>query len=425
VTADTVDRLALQIPTMQQWVPPLQRNGKGPSAKQLQWCLDPRRAAMFGGAAGGGKSVGQLCSALMFVDQPHYRCLIARETLAELTEPNALIDMAHQWLDDTTASWAKLDRTWTFPSGAKIVFGYLAEHNVQRYLGSQWHAIFLDECTEIDPTAARELRTRLRRVKGDTIPLRFRVSTNPGGTHHAWWKKHYVDRGLLVRSFMSDNPGLDADEYRITLREATTASRFAQLSDGDWDSVAHEGASWDPKDIIYVEAPDPSRIMRYVVGVDTSASASETADECGILLGAELFDGTLVVLEDHSHRARPAAWSAAVSDLSQRFTADVVVEANLSGAAHHSELFAADGAMLDRVHVSGSKQSRHVVTAIRCRRGEVVFAEGLRGGPLVEQMVTWVPPSSGARRRGGSPDRIDALVMLVHLGDGATGLATA
>ena len=96
MTADTVDRLALQIPTMQQWVPPLQRNGKGPSAKQLQWCLDPRRAAMFGGAAGGGKSVGQLCSALMFVDQPHYRCLIARETLAELTEPNALIDMAHQ-----------------------------------------------------------------------------------------------------------------------------------------------------------------------------------------------------------------------------------------------------------------------------------------------------------------------------------------
>ena len=81
--------------------------------------------------------------------------------------------------------------------------------------------------------------------------------------------------------------------------------------------------------------------------------------------------------------------------------------------------------MLDRPHVSGSKQSRHVVTAIRCRRGEVVFAEGLRGGPLVEQMVTWVPPSSGARRRGGSPDRIDALVMLVHLGDGATGLATA
>ena len=51
---------------------------------------------MFGGAAGGGKSVGQLCSALMFVDQPHYRCLIARETLAELTEPNALIDMATQ-----------------------------------------------------------------------------------------------------------------------------------------------------------------------------------------------------------------------------------------------------------------------------------------------------------------------------------------
>jgi hypothetical protein len=74
VTADTVDRLALQIPTMQQWSP------FKPSPKQLRWCLDPRQAAMFGGAAGGGKSAGQLMAALMFVDQPHYRALIARET---------------------------------------------------------------------------------------------------------------------------------------------------------------------------------------------------------------------------------------------------------------------------------------------------------------------------------------------------------
>jgi hypothetical protein len=64
--------------------------------------------------------------------------------------------VAHQWLDDTAAVVVGEARpTWTFPSGAKIVFGYLAEHNVQRYLGSEWHAIFLDECTEI---------TRLRRV---------------------------------------------------------------------------------------------------------------------------------------------------------------------------------------------------------------------------------------------------------------------
>ena len=414
-----VAALAAQLPTLQLWSP------IKPSPKQLRWCLDPRPAAMFGGAAGGGKSAGQLMAALMFVDRPHYRALIARETSTELTKPGALVDVAHKWLDDTAAVWSAKESTWTFPSGARIVFGHLAEHNYQRYLGSEWHAIFLDECTTISPVAARELRTRLRRAPGDDVPLRFRVSTNPGGDYHAWWKEQYVDTGLLVRSYIEDNPGIDASEYEATLRDATTAARYAQLRHGDWDSVAHEGASWDPSDIIFVPAPDPSRIMRYVVGVDTSASASETADECGILLGAELLDGTLVVLEDHSHRARPAAWSAAVSDLSRRHTADVVVEANLSGAAHHSELFAADGAMLDRVHVSGSKQSRHVVTAIRCRRGEVVFAAGLRGGPLVEQMVTWVPPSSGARRRGGSPDRIDALVMLVHLGDGATGLATA
>ena len=414
-----VERLALQLPTLQLWAP------LKPSAKQLRWCLEPRPAAMFGGAAGGGKSAGQLMSALLYIDQPHYRALIARETSTELTKPGALVDVAHEWLDDTAAVWSAKESTWTFPSGARIVFGYLAEHNYQRYLGSEWHAIFLDECTTISPVAARELRTRLRRSPGDTIPLRFRVSTNPGGTYHAWWKKHFVDTGLLVRSFIEDNPGIDAAEYELTLREATTSARYAQLRHGDWESVAHEGASWDPDDIMFVPRPEPADIMRYVIGVDTSASAAETADECGILLGAELLDGTVVVLEDHSHRARPAAWSTAVSDLSARYTADVVVEGNLSGAAHHSELFAAPGAMLDRIHVRGSKQSRHVVLAIRCRRGEVVFCDELRGGPLVEQMVTWVPPTSGGRRVGGSPDRIAALVMLAHLGDGVTGLATA
>ena len=87
---------------------------------------------MFGGAAYGGKSVGQLMTALMYVDQPHYRALIVRSTLAELKESGALIDMAHEWLDDTAASWSEIDKTWTFPSGAKIVFGYLADHNVKQ-----------------------------------------------------------------------------------------------------------------------------------------------------------------------------------------------------------------------------------------------------------------------------------------------------
>ena len=414
----TVEALALQLPTLQLWSP------IKPSPKQLRWCLEPRPAAMFGGAAGGGKSAGQLMSALLFVDQPHYRCLIARETSTELTKPGALVDVAHKWLEDTAAVWSAKESTWTFPSGARIVFGHLAEHNYQRYLGSEWHGVFLDECTTISPVAARELRTRLRRSPGDTIPLRFRVSTNPGGPWHEWWKENYVDKGLLVRSFIEDNPGIDADEYRKTLKDATTDARYAQLADGDWESDAHEGASWDPKDITFVPTPEPADIMRYVIGVDTSASAAETADECGILLGCELFDGTIVAIEDLSHRASPANWSTVVSDTSVRHHADVNVEGNLAAAANHSELFVGPGNMLDRVHVQGSKQSRHIVLAIRCRHKEVVFAEGLRGGPLVRQMVSWVPPAAGKRAKK-SPDRIDALVMLAHLGDGATGLATA
>ena len=122
---------------------------------------------MFGGAAGGGKSAGQLMAALMYVDQPHYRALIARETSTELTKPGALVDVAHKWLDDTAAVWSAKESTWTFPSGARIVFGHLAEHNYQRYLGSEWHAIFLDECTTISPVAA----SRPMRRANSGLPL--------------------------------------------------------------------------------------------------------------------------------------------------------------------------------------------------------------------------------------------------------------
>ena len=75
------------------------------------------------------------------------------------------------------------------------------------------------------------------------------ASTNPGGPYHDYWRAEYVDTGRLIRSFLADNPGIQATEYEATLRDAVTASRLAQLLDGDWESEAHEDASWDAEDI--------------------------------------------------------------------------------------------------------------------------------------------------------------------------------
>src|SRR5947209_4263637 len=48
--------------------------------------------ALYGGAAGGGKSDALLMSALQYVDVPGYAALLLRKTYTELTLENALLD---------------------------------------------------------------------------------------------------------------------------------------------------------------------------------------------------------------------------------------------------------------------------------------------------------------------------------------------
>ena len=52
--------------------------------------------ALFGGAAGGGKSSALLMSALQYVDVPGYSAILFRKTFADLSLPGALMDRANE-----------------------------------------------------------------------------------------------------------------------------------------------------------------------------------------------------------------------------------------------------------------------------------------------------------------------------------------
>lgn len=61
--------------------------------------------ALFGGAAGGGKSSALLMSALQYVDVPGYSAILFRRTYADLSLPGALMDRFREWMknyDDVT-----------------------------------------------------------------------------------------------------------------------------------------------------------------------------------------------------------------------------------------------------------------------------------------------------------------------------------
>lgn len=223
--------------------------------------------ALFGGAAGGGKSDALLMAALQWADTPGYAAIILRRTFADLSLPGAVMSRAQEWLAHTDAKWDDNKKTWRFPSGATLTFGYLQTGKDKfRYQGAEFQFIGFDEVTQFPEEDYRYLFSRLRKPEppeGDseddsrqraivralaTVPLRMRCATNPGGEGHRWVKTRFLDKEpdtdepddiasaaarMFIPSLLEDNPSLDKGAYEASLKQLDPITQ-AQLRHGDW-----------------------------------------------------------------------------------------------------------------------------------------------------------------------------------------------
>ena len=297
--------------------------GHDPSDKQLEalWVYEECPNLFYGGAAGPGKTSYLLMAAVQYVHYPHYRALILRKTYADLSLPGAIMDRAIDWWDGVEgARFSHADKTCYFPSGARITFGYLASvRDHFRYQGAEVHFIGIDEASQIPSHQLRYLHSRIRRAKGDPIPARYRLASNPGDVSHDWLKDTYVNGAdgrdvVYLPGLMTDNPGLDVEEYRKQLAHLDPVTR-KQLEEGDWD-MQLSGGVLDVSKLKYFTSGEFGQRVRYW---DLAATVQKEGVDpdwtAGVLMGVE--DGAYQVQDVQRFREGPAEVEAHVKDQAQ------------------------------------------------------------------------------------------------------------
>jgi phage terminase large subunit-like protein len=234
MSAVSVDDLASLMPRWNKYMPLI------PTAKQFAFLSLDSREALYGGAAGGGKSICLILGGAQYVDVPGYAALLLRRTYADLEKPGALIPVSQELFGPTDAHWDGVQRKWRFPSGAVLDFGYLDNDlDVFKYQSSAYHFIGFDELTQFEEPWYRYLFSRQRRTKTRAfIPTRTRGATNPGGIGHEWVRQRFLIEGpgegrVFLPAKLEDNDYLDREDYERSLENLDPTLK-AQLRWGDW-----------------------------------------------------------------------------------------------------------------------------------------------------------------------------------------------
>jgi len=168
---------------------------------QTEFLAASEREVLYGGAAGGGKSIGLLADPMRYFSNANFNGLILRRTNDELRE---LIWKSQEMYGAAFpgAKWQEKKSQWVFPSGARLWMTYLErEDDVLRYQGQAFSYIGFDELTQHStPFAWNYMRSRLR-TTDPSLPIFMRATTNPGGPGHSWVKQMFIDPSPPNSSF--------------------------------------------------------------------------------------------------------------------------------------------------------------------------------------------------------------------------------
>lgn len=408
-----------------------------PTAKQQAFLLLNCLEALWGGAAGGGKTDALLMAALQWVDVPGYNALLLRRTFADLALPGAIMDRSHDWLRGTAAEWNDREKTWTFPSGARLTFGYLqGDHDKYRYQGTELSFCGFDELTQFQEEQYTYLFSRLRRPEGSDVPLRMRSASNPGGVGHGWVYERFMPDltaeaiehrrktgRIFIPARLEDNPYIDQAAYRRGLAELDDITR-RQLEEGLWvtDPAARpfDREWWRGRNRFgELHRPDAPVIVGRYHSYDTATKTGQHNAYTALVVGEMTADYRLVIREVWQDKlmvpylAETVRERAAAGNRDGRLQA-IIIE-DMSSGTGVVQTLGMGSDWLSRLLVPfrpagfGDKVQRAQQAALWCKRGCVLLPQPSADVPWLlafERQLFDFPDSEYA-------DMVDAFSQLV------------
>lgn len=333
----------------------------GPQEKFLSTSAD---IAIYGGAAGGGKTFAELLEPCRHLENPSFGAVIFRRTTPEITNQGGLWDESFNIYPILGGVPSVGNLRWTFPSGARVEFDHLQhETDKKKYQGSQIPLIEFDEVTHFTESQFWYLLSRNRSTCG--VRPYMRATCNPDAASWvakliAWWIDQRTgypipERSGVVRWFvrfagaivwgdtraectqsaiskgvpadkvkpksftfisakLEDNPALTRKDpdYEANLLAQSTVEQERLLS-GNWKIADNEGAEWPSEyfEGIYTDRW-PTSFDLSCVAVDPSkgikkggATNSKKDGDYSAIVFAGLYQGEIWIDADLDRRPIP------------------------------------------------------------------------------------------------------------------------
>lgn len=402
-----------------------------PFPAQIPFLESDAREALYGGAAGGGKSDALVLGALRHIDNSKYTAIIFRRTFPELE--GKIIPVTREWYPCAGGKYDGSKHIWTFPSGARVILAHLQhEDDAKIYQGHEFQYIGFDELTHFTEGQYTYLLSRLRTSVG--LPLFVRAGTNPGGVGHEWvfrrWSpwldsrsdyegvrarpgeklrfenttagEVYCDTGRFSRVFFpaysKDNPYLNAD-YDATLMGLDVVTR-EQLLNGNWLIRPAPGLLFRRSMFKFLDAA-PVDVRARVRFWDRAATEEKKANDPDWTVGVKmsrLHSGQFCIENVVRLRASPANVEKtilATAALDGRETEVHLPQDPGSAGKFEASYYvnALAGYIVKAVPESGDKVSRAQPFSAQCEAGNVSMVRGAWNEPYLQILEAF--PSKG------------------------------